>query len=1202
MPFVKKSEKKKSVPAQPDIQRFFIGREQELHFICEHLLDPEVPDYNVVSFYGQGGIGKSTLLSRLENDIRTTSKYKDSCLMARVNERKLTPTSVMEAFADQLDLKGEFEKALGHYKEALRKLYDEREQEQETFGRKATMAFAGSVAKSVPVPGVSDLLSQGAEQASGWVWDEMSSRQRLKNIRRLENPLQDLTDGFITELNKLAERQGSRNRPTRRILLCFDTFEQLTTEIAPWLLDYFLEKEINENIVLIVAGRHKLSRYDSKRWLKYLDGNTLHEMELKTFSKEETASYLAQRGITEATRVNQIWQLSHGLPLYLGMLTANQDGKIDPTTDVVQNFLRWIPPTEEVKQRLVLDAALFSRAFNRDDLKAFAYVGEEQRTELYNWLLLQPFIHDVEGRHNYHDIAQEMFSRYLYTSSPEDCREIRKSLAAHYQKALAAIEVNEGDEVEEWLELALALIQQLLLLSDEEKLLQAVGLVVRAIGVEWEASRSEKVSNVLQRLQDGLGQQMTERARRMVKRLLSYQNQMIEKPEWYEAVHEFTQKMLPSPQKSLEALVILYFMRAKAYREQEEDEKALDDFQHVLELNPQYPRAWYGQGATLGKLKRHKEALAAYEEAIKLKPHYVAAWNNKGDMLDILERYEEALAAYDEAIKLNPQYPRAWYNKGITLWKRERYEEALAAYSEAIKLNPHYADAWYNKGIVLSRLKRQEEALAAFEEALIAVTFNPTIPAGWNNKGDMLIALKRQEEALAAYDEAIKLNPHYADAWYNKGITFWNLGRNEEALVCFENVLAVNPQNAVVWMDKGNLFYDLERYEEAIGCYDKVVTLNPQNREAWNNKGVALTWLERNEEALVYLDRALAIDPDYSTACSSKAYVLNELKRYEEALLCCDKALAIDPQSQGPWRHKGKALRRLHRNEEALVCFDKSLAIDAQHTESWYNKGAVLWQLERNEEAWAAYDKAVNLDETIELNPLYVAYYAEALVAYEEAIKLNSQYMDAWDNKGIILYKLRKGEESRATYEEAIKQNPHYTELFEKELVTRDEATKQYSQSYHAWYRKGIALWRLARDEEAQAAFDEAIKLKSQNKSVSGSSTPGLGKYVSPDLVDDEYLNTEIVILLQATNLYGEPVYSYLQLLGSSLKKMFAKMQAGENFKPADFGTVVAAGRGIPSQETRDEMKREYNMIDVPTSEAEPAIQPKSFDDENTEG
>jgi tetratricopeptide (TPR) repeat protein len=1248
MPFVKKSGKKKAVPAQLDARRIFIGREQELHFLREHILDPEEPDYNLVSLYGQGGVGKSTLLSRLESDIRTTSTYKDSCLTAQVNERQLTPTSVMEAFADQLNLKGEFEKALGHYKESLRKLYDEREQEQETFGRKAAMALAGSVAKSVPVPVVNDLLSQGAEQVSGLIWDEVLSRQRLKDARRLGNPLQDLTDRFLTELNKLAERQGSGNRPIRRILLCFDTFEQLTTEIVPWLLDCFLPEEINENVVLVVAGRHELSKStpdNPKRWLEY--EHILHEIELKTFSREETALYLAQRGVTEATRVNQIWQLSHGFPLYLGMLTVNQNGKFDPTADVVQNLLIGIPAGEEVKQRLVLDAALFSRAFNRDDLKAFAYVGEDQRAELYRWLCLQSFIRDVEsGRYSYHDIAQKMFCRYLYSSSPEDCRETRTSLATHYQKALAAVEASEGEhaaEVEEWLELALALIQQLLLLPDEEKLIQAVGLVVRAIGAEWETSRSEKVGNVLQRLQDGLGQQMTERARRLVKHLISYQSQMIEQPEWYNAVQEFIQKMLPSSQRFLESLVLLYFVRARAYREQEEYEKALRDFQHVLELNPQYSRAWYNQGVTLGKLKRYEEALAAYEEAIKLNTHYGTAWNNKGDMLDALSRSEEALIAYEESIKLNPHYTRAWYNKGTVLGELNRYEEALAAFEATIKLDSQFADAWFNKGVILRGLNKDKEALAAFEEALRVTTLNPSLALGWSTKGAMLSSLSRNEEALAAFDIAIKLNPQDAAAsWFNKGKVYLNLENYEEAIACFDKTLALNSQDAEIWYYKGLALGWLNRFEEAIVYFDKALVINPQDVDAWNQRGTALSFLDRNEEALVSLDKALAIDPDHIYALSTKAYVLNVLKRYEETLECCDKALTVYPQYPNPLRHKGNALRGLHRYEGAIECFDKALALDPQYTNVWYDKGAMLKHLGRNEEALASYDKAVKLqdqsvkteayaealeayNEVIKLNPHDAKTWLskgivleklgrdeEAEMTYDEAIKLDPQNAIAWYDKGVRLGKLGRDEEALAAYDEAIKLEPHYTRAwynkgivlgflnrYNEALMAFDKTVNLDSQNADAWLNKGVTLEKLGRDEEARIAFDEADSLKAV-RLTNHWSIPGFRQRLSPDAIPEEYFDTEIVINLQGTNMFGDLLYTYLKVNGKNLKRLFATMRTGETFKPADFGVVLFAGRGDPPQEVRNEINKEYDVKDVPAPTPIPSLQPK--DDEDIEG
>lgn len=94
--------------------------------------------------------------------------------------------------------------------------------------------------------------------------------------------------------------------------------------------------------------------------------------------------------------------------------------------------------------------------------------------------------------------------------------------------------------------------------------------------------------------------------------------------------------------------------------------------------------------------------------------------------------------------------------------------------------------------------------------------------------------------------------------------------------------------------------------------------------------------------------------------------------------------------------------------------------------------------------------------------------------------------------------------------------------------------------------------------------------------------TYGFGERVTPDLITDEILDIELVVLLQGTNLSNEPVYSYIKLMGSSLKRLFAAMHAGKNFAPSDCGHVLFADLGVPVPEVREVMRIKYNMIDVP--------------------
>jgi hypothetical protein len=81
----------------------------------------------------------------------------------------------------------------------------------------------------------------------------------------------------------------------RRVILFFDTFEQLARDAAPWLLDYFLEADISPNIVLVVAGRDSIESStpgDRIRWLPYLDNKDIYLIALYSFTEQETSSYL----------------------------------------------------------------------------------------------------------------------------------------------------------------------------------------------------------------------------------------------------------------------------------------------------------------------------------------------------------------------------------------------------------------------------------------------------------------------------------------------------------------------------------------------------------------------------------------------------------------------------------------------------------------------------------------------------------------------------------------------------------------------------------------------------------------------------------------------------------------------------------------------------------------------------------------------
>lgn len=93
------------------------------------------------------------------------------------------------------------------------------------------------------------------------------------------------------------------------------------------------------------------------------------------------------------------------------------------------------------------------------------------------------------------------------------------------------------------------------------------------------------------------------------------------------------------------------------------------------------------------------------------------------------------------------------------------------------------------------------------------------------------------------------------------------------------------------------------------------------------------------------------------------------------------------------------------------------------------------------------------------------------------------------------------------------------------------------------------------------------------------------------------------VVLIHGNNLFGDKVFSYVEITLEKFRDLKIAMDKNQNFKPADFGTVLAAGRGEPSAELKAEMEGEHQLMDIPMPKAQrPVIKPAprfSFDDED---
>jgi len=79
-----------------------------------------------------------------------------------------------------------------------------------------------------------------------------------------------------------------------------------------------------------------------------------------------------------------------------------------------------------------------------------------------------------------------------------------------------------------------------------------------------------------------------------------------------------------------------------------------------------------------------------------------------------------------------------------------------------------------------------------------------------------------------------------------------------------------------------------------------------------------------------------------------------------------------------------------------------------------------------------------------------------------------------------------------------------------------------------------------------------------------------------------KFAGEEIVLLLGGFNNFGDKIYNYLKLPLSKVEALIFAVEGGGRFDIRDFGEVLAAGLGDPTDEIRQEIESAYKMMSFP--------------------
>ncbi len=190
--------------------------------------------------------------------------------------------------------------------------------------------------------------------------------------------------------------------------------------------------------------------------------------------------------------------------------------------------------------------------------------------------------------------------------------------------------------------------------------------------------------------------------------------------------------------------------------QQNDYQNAIKHLESVLNIFPDFERAYYYLGLSYQKLSYIQQALFYLDKAINSYPNDMDAYLTKASILDGQNNLPEAVATIISAIKIKPNRTDLFSNLGYFYIKRQQIDDGLATFKTLAESLPPSSPLHLYTGYLYAFKNDLTNAEAEFNQALAIDSTNPEIYEAF---GSLYLQKKEFEKAITYFEKSLKLNP-----------------------------------------------------------------------------------------------------------------------------------------------------------------------------------------------------------------------------------------------------------------------------------------------------------------------------------------------------------------------------------------------------------------------------------------------------------
>lgn len=267
---------------------------------------------------------------------------------------------------------------------------------------------------------------------------------------------------------------------------------------------------------------------------------------------------------------------------------------------------------------------------------------------------------------------------------------------------------------------------------------------------------------------------------------------------------------------------------AVAQRYQKRLDQALSTLDQVLELDPEYARAFQEQGHSLLAANRPNDALFAFERAVRVNPALLASWRALAELCVLAGAQDKAKFA-TEQVEFLSQLPQELLSV-TSMINEGRLYKAEQLCRHFLQNNKHHIEGMR----LLAAIGKETMVLGDARFLLEScVEFAPDYIRARYDYANLLLKMQQFEDAHEQTSILVGLEPDNLGHVSLHANAKTGIGQHREAIELFNEVLKKSPRQPTLYVMRGHAQKTIGNLDDAIDSYRKAYALKADYGDAF---------------------------------------------------------------------------------------------------------------------------------------------------------------------------------------------------------------------------------------------------------------------------------------------------------------------------------------------------------------------------------